>query len=114
MTFSNLQNSLTLKKKSDLDVSGTHNFAKKIHWKRFRSIKGVNCVQHAVFMQHRIQKPYKAKCAKTVIAYEIKTEHQKDFLKALLICNSSTLVKCCVAIFSLLRPFIDLQLYSLL
>ena len=38
---------------------------------------------------HRIQKPYKAKCAKTVIVYKMKTVHDKDFLKALLISKSA-------------------------
>ena len=35
-------------------------------------------------MQHSVQKPYKAKCAKNVIAYKIKTVHDKAFLNALL------------------------------
>ena len=56
----------------------------KIHWKRFH----VDQRWTAGFMQHRVQKPYKAKCAKTMIAYEMKTDDDKDFLYALLICKS--------------------------
>ena len=36
-------------------------------------------------MQHRVQKPFRAKCAKAVIAYKMKTMHDKYFLKTLLI-----------------------------
>ena len=38
-------------------------------------------------MQHRVQKPYKAKYAKNVIAYKMKTLHDKAFLRALFVCN---------------------------
>ena len=55
----------------------------KVHWKRFQ----VDRRWTAVFMQHRVLKPYKARCAKNVIAYKMKTVHDKAFLKALLICK---------------------------
>ena len=61
-----------------MDISGTQigaNFAKN-------SLGKVSSA--AVFMKRRVQKPYKAKCAKTVIAYKMKTVHDKDFLRALL------------------------------
>ena len=41
------------------------------------SLKKVEPRCTAVFMQHRVQKPYKAKCAKTMIAYEMKNVHDK-------------------------------------
>ena len=41
----------------------------------------------AVFLQHHLLKPYKAKNVKTVIACEMKTVHDKDFLMALLFVN---------------------------
>ena len=33
-------------------------------------------------MQHRVLKPYKARCAKNVIAYKMKTVHEKRFSKS--------------------------------
>ena len=57
----------------------------KVNWKRFQ----VDRRWTAVFMQHRVLKPYKARCAKNVIAYKMKTVHDKAFLKALLICKSA-------------------------
>ena len=58
-------------------------FRQKFIGKGFNSIEVVQ-----VFMQHRVQNR-KAKCAKTVIAYKMKTVHELDFLKALLICKST-------------------------
>ena len=60
-------------------------FPPKIHWKSFQ----VDRMCTAVFKQHRVLKPYKAKCAKTVIAYEMKTVHDKDFIEAILLCKSA-------------------------
>ena len=59
-------------------------FSPKIHWKRFQ------VDQRKLFLSNTAyKKPYKAKCAVTVIAYnKMKTVHDKDFLKALLICKS--------------------------
>ena len=56
----------------------------KIHWKGFQVDQ--RCT--AVFMQHRVKKKYQAKCAKTVIAYKMKTVHNNDFLEAILPCKT--------------------------
>ena len=49
-----------------------------------------NFVTFSIRMFLLLHKPYyKVNCAETVIAYKMKNLHNKDFLKALIICKSA-------------------------
>ena len=54
-------------------------FRQKFIGKGFKLIK---LRSTAVFTQHRLLKLYKARCAKNVIAYKMKTVHEKRFSKS--------------------------------